>query len=476
MKQTFTTAMPDRAGAFLKAGRCIAAAGANITRVSYNKAVDMHILFLEVDGTPQQLARVERELGALGYLPDERRPVSVMLLSFQLRDQPGEVVPVLELIERYRFNISYISSQQSGGAYQDFRMGLLVEDEAAVQRFMREAAALCPVRMIHYDQAEKNLDNTAFYLNFANEVGRRAGLDEADRHALMIDANLVMQMLDGRDEAPYKTFEYIGRFAAQLRASLGGAYEARLSAWEGRGGARVLLAEPPAGCNVTVIEKDGETLYVDGGFACMRRETLAALRTLTRRFSSRERTAIITHADVDHCGLLDLYDDVYMSRKCLQNFEWERAGEPNYREQNPVHAPYVRISKLLSGYRPPQSARLHAVGGSLEMGRSPLERIGTFDFHGLSFEVWEGFGGHVAGETVWVERREGIALTGDVFVNLKGFTRRQAAFNRLAPYLMTSVDTDAKKAAAEREALRAVLGGGEWLLVGAHGAPAVWRL
>ena len=53
----------------------------------------------------------------------------------------------------------------------------------------------------------------------------------------------------------------------------------------------------------------------------------------------------------------------------------------------------------------------------------PLERIGTFDFHGLSFEMWEGFGGHVAGETIWVERRERIALTGDVFVNLKGFTR-----------------------------------------------------
>lgn len=60
--------------------------------------------------------------------------------------------------------------------------------------------------------------------------------------------------------------------------------------------------------------------------------------------------------------------------------------------------------------------------------------------------MWEGFGGHVAGETIWVERRERIALTGDVFVNLKGFTAEQAAFNRLAPYLMTSVDTDPRKA------------------------------
>ena len=61
------------------------------------------------------------------------------------------------------------------------------------------------------------------------------------------------------------------------------------------------------------------------------------------------------------------------------------------------------------------------------------------------------------GQSGVVER---IALTGDVFVNLKGFTSEQAAFNRLAPYLMTSVDTDPQKAAAERQALKSVLGGG----------------
>lgn len=40
------------------------------------------------------------------------------------------------------------------------------------------------------------------------------------------------------------------------------------------------VAEPPAGCNVTVIEKDGEVLFVDAGFACMWQETVAALSTL----------------------------------------------------------------------------------------------------------------------------------------------------------------------------------------------------
>ena len=46
MKKTYITTMPDHVGAFLKASRCIAALGINITRVSYNKAVDMHTLFI----------------------------------------------------------------------------------------------------------------------------------------------------------------------------------------------------------------------------------------------------------------------------------------------------------------------------------------------------------------------------------------------------------------------------------------------
>ena len=55
MKKTYVTTMPDQAGAFLRASRVIAGLGLNITRVSYNKAIDTHTLFIEVEGTRPQL-------------------------------------------------------------------------------------------------------------------------------------------------------------------------------------------------------------------------------------------------------------------------------------------------------------------------------------------------------------------------------------------------------------------------------------
>lgn len=57
MKKTFTTTMPDRVGAFLRASQAIGELGANITRVSYNKAVDTHMLFIEVEAEPEAWSR-----------------------------------------------------------------------------------------------------------------------------------------------------------------------------------------------------------------------------------------------------------------------------------------------------------------------------------------------------------------------------------------------------------------------------------
>lgn len=42
MKKTYVTTMPNHVGAFLQASRRIATLGLNITRVSYDKAVDLH--------------------------------------------------------------------------------------------------------------------------------------------------------------------------------------------------------------------------------------------------------------------------------------------------------------------------------------------------------------------------------------------------------------------------------------------------
>jgi len=468
MKKTFVTTMPDRSGAFLQATRAMADLGLNITRVSYNKAVDIHTLFIEVEGSPDQLLAADHKLRDMGYLSNSAGDSQVLLLEFTLPDIPGTVTRVLELIGSYDFNLSYLSSQENGSGYQHFKMGLFVEDKKRFSLFLQEASAICSVRVLHYDQLSRSFDNSIFYISFANELAGRMGLDEEKRSDLVIQSNLVMQLLDEHGGSPNKTFEYIGKFAEALASCRGEAFLPRITEHT-IGEVSLTLIEPPCGSNTAILRHGDEYLFVDTGYACYRGEMLHLFHAIIPNFDTCKKSAFITHADLDHCGLLDLFDTVYLSEKSRVSLTAEHSSGAGFREENPLHAPYIRICKLLTSYIPPAPTTLRVIAGSDQPQSEPLVRTGNFSFGPLHFEVWESAGGHLSGEIMLVDREHFTAFTGDIYINVKESTPAQAAYNRYAPYLMTSVDTDPALAARQRKALIEVLGKGEWNIFGGHG-------
>ena len=58
----------------------------------------------------------------------------------------------------------------------------------------------------------------------------------------------------------------------------------------------------------------------------------------------------------------------------------------------------------------------------------------------------------------------------------KGMTPEQAAYNKYAPILMTSVDTEPDLCRRERTAILQRLGAGDWQIFGAHGMKKDYRL
>lgn len=472
--------MPDRVGAFYLASRSITELGLNITRVSYNKAVDTHTLFLEVEGEPDVLARAEQALKNLGYLNDDIGIGQVMLIEFLLRNEPGALMPILELIDSFHFNISYISAQSDGKPHQSFKIGLYIQDQSEMSLFMHRAALLCDVRVLEYDESQKVLDNTVFYLSFANEISEKLDLNRDEKQELIQNANLIMQNLDDRDAAdgtPLKTFEYIGKFADILARSDGDAYVPRMTQLTTAGGISGLLIEPPCGSNTCVFWNDDTVLAVDSGFTCFREELSAVLHEFVPGFAEKEKVLFLTHPDVDHTGAMDLFDTVYLSRTAIEHFAHERASIPACREDNPLHAPYVRICKALSRYRPPEKIQMIPIEPAENCPVFPhpkdclLVPAGQIDVLGMRFEVYLGCGGHAPGEVVYICREHRIVFSGDIFVNIKGFTKSQARFNALAPYLMTSVDTHPAAAAKQREDMFTLLDAGDWTILGGHGAP-----
>lgn len=469
MKKTYVTSMPNHIGAFLKASKCFSALGINITRVSYNKAVDSHTLFIDAEGTEEQLRKADAELKEIGYLQSNSDKTSIVLIEFYLKDIPGSVTNILTLINNFNFNISYISSQENGTDYQQFKMGLYVEDSDKISEFLTEAEKLCKVRVIDYNSSEKVYDNSIFYNTYVLGLSQTIGLSEDVKNELLVHVNLAMQTLDEQGLSPYRTFDSISKFAELLGISKGKAFSPRISTHKITDNTEITLIEPPCGSNTIIIKSNNEVLFIDSGYACYSEEMLEVFKKCILDFENIKKTILVTHADVDHCGLLPMFDEIIVSHKtahCLKN---EYLGNDGYREKNPLHKPYINICKTLTSYKAVNPEKIKVLWNNIETLSEPLTQIGFFDFQELHFEVYEGKGGHLPGEIVLIDYTHHIAITGDIFINTHGLTPQQAEYNQYAPILMTSVDTDPKLCAEERKAIMQRLGVGKWQIFGAHG-------
>ena len=468
MKKTFVTVMPNHIGAFLKASRCFAELGINITRVSYNKAVDSHMLFIDAEGPEELLEKAAEELNRIGYTQYEAQEKSVVLLEFQLENAPGSVVGPLELISRYQLNISYMSAQDTDPTHQLFKVGLVVDGQEQLDAFLAEASQQYRVRQMDYNPADKVFDNSVFYNTFVSELYEAMDLSEQSKTELLINTNLAMQNLDELGFSPYRAFSSISRFTDLLSKSRGDGFQPRITEHTITENTRIILIEPPCGSNIAILQSGGETLFVDTGYACHEKEALAVIRRFVPDFDTAPKRALITHPDLDHCGLLPLFDTVYASEKSAQCLRLEYENKEGYREKLRMHQPYVRICKILTSYRPTNPEKLTVIGKRAESS-DPLAHVGYFDFGDLHFELLEGQGGHVAGELVLIDYEHKVVFTGDIYVNLKDMTPEQAEYNRYAPILMTSVDTDKTLCTRERQAIFQRLGAGQWQVFSGHG-------
>ena len=469
MKKTYITTMPNRIGAFLKASECFAELGINITRVSYNKAVDSHTLFIDVEGTEKQLDDADKKLSEIGYLQKEKNDTSIVLLEFLLKDLPGSASAILSLINEFNLNISYISSQENGSDYQYFKIGLFVDDAEKISEFMARAEKLCRVRVIDYNHSEKVYDNSIFYNSFVSGLATKMGLSDEVRNDLLVNANLAMQNLDEQGLSPYKTFETISLCADLLAEYRGEAFAPRITRHSITENTEIILIEPPCGSNTAIIISGGEVLFVDSGYALYKDEMLKIFRELLPDFDAMKKRIFVTHADFDHCGLLPLFDDIIAGKKTAECLRLEYEIDDGFREMIPMHKPYIEICKILTMYKPPLPEKVNGIWERREGSDEPLMQVGFFDFGELHCEVYEGKGGHLPGETVLIDYAHHVAFTGDIFINLRGLTPEQAKYNQYAPILMTSVDTDQKLCALERNAILQRLGGGKWQIFGGHG-------
>ncbi len=470
MRKTYITTMPDQAGAFLTATKVITEVGGNIVRVNYNRAVDTNTLLIEVEADEQQQERISKRLEEVKYLVDDPGMRQIILIELVLPDRPGALLPTLEVIKDHEVNIPYINSQENGTPYQNFKMGLLVENTAEIKGLLDDLSQICEVRVLDYEATDRLLDSTIFYVTFANKLREMLGLSQDETNGALSSANKVMQVLDKRHESPREAFENILRFANLVAEHRGERFAPKVSSHRLDPELTLHVIEPPFGGNTYVLEYYEALLFIDCGLGCFKEEMAGVLGELFPGFDERRKSIVLTQADVDAAGLGSMFDTVYLVRDSYDSFAAEQRGRGGLRERKASNAPFVALSKIVSSYVPPQLGHLAVIGE--RTGDDPLEFIGSIRFGNWLFEVFEGAGGHVVGETVIACAELGIVFTGDLMANRDGMSAEQLEYEQLQPYLMTSYDANPALADACREELAERYAG--YTILPGRG-PVIWR-
>ena len=473
MDKSLALVLPDRPGVLREVMHILSSHDVDVLRMSYNRVIDIHALFLDVWGTSLNLDEAEEELRAWKFLPGQRDVGVVRLLDLELEDELSSIEPVLALVERHELNITYLNVQTDSGEDSRTQIGLFVHDPAEFEQLLEDLQGCCKVRLVPLSEKPNMLDNNHFNLTFAEGLSKRLGLDAAQEEELLINSNRIMQNLMHEGADPYKPFDYINQLAESFVVYRGATFieATRITRFETAGGVKCVCIEPPVGSTTWVFECEDRLLCVDAGYCCYAEELVQILRSIYPDWDAWRHELVLTHGDIDHIGACEFFDRVYASGRVIDNFSFEKMGIVNWREQSVLSFPFIRIGNAISCYKTPAIEDMVCLGEESPLGvqEELLKRIDTLEIAPFTFEVWEGKGGHVRGEIVLIDRAHHVCVSGDIFVNVHGETKQQARFNTLAPYLLTSVDSMPDVAREERNALRELLDPGTWQILGGHG-------
>ncbi|HJJ51348.1 MAG TPA: MBL fold metallo-hydrolase [Methanocorpusculum sp.] len=236
------------------------------------------------------------------------------------------------------------------------------------------------------------------------------------------------------------------------------------------GDVHVTKIEPPCGSNTYIVKTPKGFLTIDGGFPCYTNELKQTILSLYPNFFKQKTELLITHIDMDHMGAMDIFDRVYLNETGLENFRREAAGLGNFRVKNESRAPFYQMVVMLTDYKTPSLSNIKLLDTQKPDHSLPLSYIGELKAAGLTFAIYEGFGGHVEGSMIFLEKDVGLMFTGDILINPDGFTPEQLKRNRYPAILAGgSVNEDSKKAAAERNAAYEMMQERRWTVFPGHG-------
>jgi glyoxylase-like metal-dependent hydrolase (beta-lactamase superfamily II)/ACT domain-containing protein len=474
---SFIARMPDDPGALHRAAEIIKSHGGNIHRVDYDRRIDPHIVFFQVDADEGVPDKITKDLKAVGYLQTSLATLRFLKFSVYLPDEPGMLFEFLGHTTGAGANIAFLDFDDRGKFPGRLTVALTLDNDVVAYRLLEELKLRWRLEILEYDSTGKRLDDTVFYIRFAQELREIIGTeDEEFLFKLLHDTNHIAQELTSQGREPHIVFRSILQTGRTLRNTTGADFYSLYQEIGLVTGGTLYCFQLPCGGSVYVLRKDGHLAMFDTGFGIYHREIVEMLAHFG--LDVREIGGLyITHADADHSGGGAFFDaSALMHPGSMDIIREANRAYGSQMQGSILGEVYTKLINLFSQFNPPTNVTLLPTSSKGTMKGLPV--LQEVDICGLRFNVLESLGGHLHGHVFYMCEEAGLLFTGDCLINFDSLTPELEEFASLAKNLMTSVNVDSDRARQERRALLEIAGevdagmtdGSRLLVCGGHGA------
>jgi glyoxylase-like metal-dependent hydrolase (beta-lactamase superfamily II)/ACT domain-containing protein len=474
--------MPDAPGSLHRAAEIIQKYEGNINRIQYDRRIDPATVFYEVTASDESFEKITRDLAKIGYLQTSLKPLNFLKFCLYLPHKPGALHDFLNFTTSAGANIAFIDFDDKGRHPDRLTVSLNLEQSSVVDQLLDLLKSRYRLEIIEYDTTGKHLDDTVFYVRYAQEIRKLIGDSEEDfLLSFLADANHLVQELMDRGNDPQKVFESILLTGQTLMTTTSDKFSAEVQRVPLNETSNLFCFQLPCGGNIFLINTRDENVMIDTGYGIYHDDVMNMLSRYGFLDDLKISRIFITHADADHCGAAGFFTaPVFMHKDTLEIIKKNNRAYGSRSEHSVLEEFYTKMINIFSRFYSPKNVQTFATSPLAMRGIFPV--LGIVKINDLEMEILEGLGGHTCGQIYLYSQKSGILFAGDSVINFSSLTKDRADYSSLAAFLVTSVNVDSELAKKERKALldlafetdaRLVAAGRRCLICGGHGAVSV---
>jgi glyoxylase-like metal-dependent hydrolase (beta-lactamase superfamily II) len=482
MKFSFIAHMPDTPGSLHRAAEIIKRYNGNINRIQFDRRIDPGTVFYEVTASQESYKNITQDLKQIGYLQTSIKPQSFLKFCVYLPHRSGALYEFLNLTTSADANISFLDFDDKGRHPDRLTVSLNLEQGAVVDRLLNLLKSIYRIEIIEYDTYGKQLDDTVFYVRYAQAIRELIGeYEDTFLLSFLADTNRIVQELMDRGCDPKQVFKSVLQTGQTLKATTGKNFYADVQKFRISDQTTLFCFQVPCGGNIFVINSEENLLMIDTGYGIYHPDVMVMLSRYGMSDPKKISRIAITHADADHCGAAGFFAaPVLMHQSTLEIIRTNNRAYGSRSDHSSLDEFYTKMINLFSRFNTPEE--ICCISSPNEKNRGIFPVIGMITIGDLELEVLDGLGGHTEGQIFLYSRKTGLLFAADSVINFASLSKERADYSSLAAFLVTSVNVDSDSAKKERKGLfelaqdtdnELISTGKHCLICGGHGAVSV---